>query len=374
MRRPHLRHDHLAAGVAVALAAAAACFAAPATAAPSVGIFLPQPTAQLTTEPPLLARVQPLERRFPGRLRSRLRVTVDLDPDGRPVALRADQRLTISALGDYFFVVPAPAVSVSAAPGSAVAPGRRRQGIVWQGFSPGRRTLAARVRLRTAAAALLLPLRVRVVRGGLRITNATAVPVLAYDAAVARAEIDPVLRELRRAVARDELPRPASIQVPGTPRTVRIRAEAVFAVRGTLRFGRRRVRFAGRLGPGAKRALDVRTKMRVLPTVELVARPVLPRELVRTGTRRRGGASLLALAYRAYFAIARGQQYARFLANPDPAGPASATFVYRSAPAAPSSIHHFYRAGGGTSALTIVVLALVALLALGGLVVLWAHL
>jgi hypothetical protein len=373
MRRAHLRHDHLAAGLASALAAAGLALA-PGAAASTIQIFLPAPTAQLAPEPPLLSRTVPLERRFPGRLASRLRVTVDLDPTGRPTAVRAEQRLTISALGDYFFVVPAPLLAVAAAPGSSAPPGRRTQAIVWQGFSPGRRTLAALVRLRTAAAAPVLPLRVRILRGGVRITNATAVRVVGYDAALPRSELAPVVGKLRRAVERNELPLPGSIEVPTTPRTVRIRAEGIFAVRGTLRFGRRRVRFAGRIGPGAARALVVETTMRTRPKVELTAAPVLPRELVGSMTDRLDGRRLLALAYRSYLAVARGQQYNRFLANPDPIGPASATFVYRSARAPLASVHTFRPARGGLSTPALVAFVVVGLAALTGLVVLWAHL
>jgi hypothetical protein len=343
--------------------------------AAAIQIFLPAPTAQLSAQPPLRSRAQTLENRYPGRLGSRLRVTVDLDASGRPLVVRAEQRLTISALGDYFFVVPAPLVSVAAAPGSATPPGRRAQGIVWQGFSPGRRTLAALIRLRTAAAAPALPLRVRIVRGGVRITNATTVSVLAYDAAVSRAEVVPVIQELRRAVGRNELPRPGSVVVPETPPTTRIRAAAVFAVHGTLRFGRRRVRFAGRIGPGAKRVLTVRTGRRERPKVDLVATPALPRELLRVAPGRLDGRHLLALAYRAYLAVARGQQYTRFLASPDPTGPTSAAFVYRTAPA-PAGVVHTSRStgGGGPSTLVVVVLVILGMTALSGLVVLWAHL
>jgi hypothetical protein len=360
--------------VLVTAAALALGLALPSPAAASIQIFLPAPTAQLSPQPPLLSHAQSLESRYPGRLGSRLRVTVDLDPSGSPVAVRAEQRLTISALGDYFFVVPAPLVSVAPAPGSAVRPGQRTQGIVWQGFSPGRRTLAALVRLRVAAAARVLPLRVRIVRGGVRITNATAVSTLAYDADVPRAEVGPVIRELRRAVGRNELPRPGSVVVSTPPPTTRIRGEAVFAVRGTLRFGRQRVRFAGRIGPGAKRVLAVQTRMRTRPKVELVAVPTLPRELVDAPTEGLDGRRLLALAYRAYLAVARGQQYKRFLANPDPTGSTSATFVYRSAPASGSVVHTFSSRGSGISTLAVAGLVVLALAALAGLVVLWAHL
>jgi hypothetical protein len=358
----------------IAAAALAAGLALPAAAVGSVGVFLPAPTAQLTTEPPLLARTLAPERQFPGRLASRLRVTVDLGPDGRPTAVSAEQRLIISALGDYFFVVPAPLVSVSRAPGTAAAPGQRRQGVVWQGFSAGRKVLGARVRLRTGAAAPLLPLRVRIVPGGVRISNATGVPALGYDAELPTGVIGPIVERLRRAFARGELPAPASVQVPGTPRSVQIRAEALFAVRGRLVFHDGSVRFAGRIGPGASRTLTVRTKTRERPKVELVATPALPLELVSSRRLLPTGATLLRLATEAYYAVARGQQYARFLANPDPAGPATAAFVYRTAAtAAPAAATH--RPGdGGTSPVTIVLVAAGSVLLLGGLVVVWAHL
>ena len=298
--------------------AAAAALALPPGAAASVGIFLPQPTAQLTTEPPLLAANQVQERRFPGRLASRLRVDVSVDRDGRPVGVAAVQRLTISALGDYFFVVPAPVLSVAPTAGTDAVPGQRRQGVVWQGCSPGRRVLGARLRLRAAAAARLLPLRVRIVPGGVRIANATAVPVLAYDADVPLAIVAPIVRDLRGAFARGDLPHPATVPASTTPPTVRMRAEAVFALRGSLVFPDRRVPFTGRIGPGARRSLSVKTNLRERPKLELVARPVLPTELVREVPPGLGGADLLRVAYRAYYAVARGQQYARFLANPTP--------------------------------------------------------
>jgi hypothetical protein len=372
VRRPHLRHDHRAAGVAAG--AALAALALPPGAAGTVGIFLPQPTAQLTTEPPLLSRGQVLERRFPGRLASRLRVAVDLDREGRPVGVQAVQRLTISTLGDYFFVVPAPVISVSAAPESAVTPGQRRQGIVWQGFSPGRRVLGASLRLRTAAVAPFLPLRVRIVPGGVRISNATAVPVLAYAARVPRSVVAPIVRDLRTSFERGRLPYSATVPASTTPPTVRMRAEAVFDVRGTLVFRRRRVPFAGRIGPGAKRALVVSARSRERPAVRLVATPSLPVELVRVDRARRSGAALLRLAYRAYFSVARGQQYARFLTNPDPGGTATASFVYRTAPKAAAAAVASPSSDDGTSALVIGLLVAGTVVVLSGLVVVWAHL
>jgi hypothetical protein len=135
------------------------------------------------------------------------------------------------------------------------------------------------------------------------------------------------------------------------------------------------VPFAGRIGPGAKRSLVVRTPSSERPKVNLVAKPALPIELVRTIPAGLDGRALLRLANEAYYAVARGQQYARFLANPDTAGTATASFVYRTvAKAAPPAAVAPSQDGGGTSALELVLIVLATIVVLAGVVVLWAHL
>ena len=69
-------------------------------------------------------------------------------------------------LGDYSFAVSGPIADVEAVPGSDSEPGLRRDAILWSGFSSGKRTLAARARLRVAPASALLPLRVSIERDG----------------------------------------------------------------------------------------------------------------------------------------------------------------------------------------------------------------
>jgi hypothetical protein len=115
--------------------------------------------------------------------------------------------------------------------------------------------------------------------------------------------------------------------------------------------------------------------------VELVATPSMPIELARPpgrswaeAARRLSGARLLRIAYQAYYAVARGQQYARFLANPDPAGRSTASFVYRTAARASVPAPPVSTSGRGRSALVIALIVLGTVVVLCGLVVLWAHL
>src|SRR5204863_851859 len=116
--------------------------------------------------PPLPAGAIPLESeqelRFPGHLHNAERVVVGLRDDGSAGSVEATQRLTIPRTGDYSFVVPAPVLSVVAAPGSQSEPGQRNTGIVWQGFSSGGRVLGARARLEPLAAERGLPLEVKI--------------------------------------------------------------------------------------------------------------------------------------------------------------------------------------------------------------------
>jgi hypothetical protein len=99
------------------------------------------------------------ETRFHGHIRSEELVEVSIDATGAPVSVVVTQRLTITGKGDYAFTIPVPARDVVAAPGSEAQPGLRESGVVWQGFSRGRRVLAARIMVRLDAASRALPLR-----------------------------------------------------------------------------------------------------------------------------------------------------------------------------------------------------------------------
>ena len=107
---------------------------------------------------------EPGEVRVPGSLDNAEAVRVGLAQDGTPVSVVVVQRMSIRGLGDFRFVVPAPAVDAAPAVGSQSLPGLRQAGIVWQGFSPGTRLLGARITLRPTRAVAGLPLRVSVER------------------------------------------------------------------------------------------------------------------------------------------------------------------------------------------------------------------
>ena len=71
-------------------------------------------------------------------------MVVGVREDGSAETVDVTQRLTLPKVGDYSFVIPAPVLSVVGAGGTQSEPGQRNTGIVWQGFSPGGRVLAAR--------------------------------------------------------------------------------------------------------------------------------------------------------------------------------------------------------------------------------------
>ena len=155
------------AGCVAALAQAAA--AEPAvTVASTVQITLLSPNSSGPPPPPLAGAQQlgsePGEVRVPGPLVNTEAVRVALGPDGRPRSVVVVQRMSIRGLGDFRFVIPAPATNVNAAGGSQSLPGLRQSGIVWQGFSPGTRRLGARIVLDPHSAAPGLPIQVSVER------------------------------------------------------------------------------------------------------------------------------------------------------------------------------------------------------------------
>lgn len=313
---------------------------------------------------------------------------VGIDAAGAPVSVRVVQRLTLHGLGDYTFAVPGPAVDVTAAPGSASEPGLRRGSILWSGFSPGQKTLAARAALRLAAAAPALPARVTITQADgtvtLRVDDTTGTPGLLLagpaDARAAAAALDATRRTARdRPVLHD-----IYVLAPRPPKSKRERIFAPVRVTGDVRFaGGRRVPVDALLGDRGPHHLVVRVaNVSGEPVVRLVVRAVPPSRLLappRGSTtwqeavraHRVDPSRLLELASRARLTTARARDFQTFLVNPDPRGTSSATYVYATAPAAvaaqPGPSAHKRR--DRTSAIVVVLLVLAA----GGLVVLWAH-
>ena len=133
-------------------AALAACVGAGPAAAADLPILLPSVRTSLTPGPPLAGSSAPTtEVLFPPGMTSDQRVLVGIDTTGKPVSVAVVQRLRLRNLGDYSFAVSGPIVDVEAAPGTDSEPGLRRDAILWSGFSPGKKTLAARATLRLRA-------------------------------------------------------------------------------------------------------------------------------------------------------------------------------------------------------------------------------
>ena len=364
-----------------------ACTAAAAVGSARAGtIVLLLPTATSTPPPPLTGTSTvgqtAQETRFPGRLRSDQRVDVGLAGDGSPVRVAVTQRILISRLGDFSFTVPAPATAVVAAPGSQAQPGLRALGIVWQGFSSGRRVLASTATLRPDAAARALPLRVSVEEDGdrttVRLENvATRKILLAKGTASASAVSDFVAR-FRAAQRRagDAIAASGLFAVDGTPAgQERAHVVAPLRVRGTITVpGRPPVEVSDVLGNGRPltRTLSVPGGRR--PRIDLQVDPLDPLELMPTPERAAAARDPLSALQRALGRIALSWQYRHFLAAPDPVGPSRATYAYRTLTSAPLAAGPRRSDDDGTDTLVIVLVSIVGAVVLVGAVALWAHL
>jgi hypothetical protein len=293
-----------------------------------------------------------------------------------------DQRLLVRALGDYAFFIPAPAVSVVAAEGSESRPGLRPNQLVWQGFSPRRKLLAARADLRLRDSTTALPIRIRIegapMRPGpfeliLSLENATRARVRTLSAEALETDVAVALRALR-AAARAGRPidgRAVRIRGSGTPATVDV--SAPFALRGTIGFPAGSVRrlrpaaFSGAVGGARPSALRVTVRGVALraaaPTIRVLAQPVASAQ---------PAAHTLEGAVRAYGGYARARQYQTFLANPDPRGPSLTTYVFETASTELPAARPEQDPSDDGGLPWPVVAAGLAMLGLG-LAVLWAH-
>ena len=411
-----------------AVTVAAAPLAATAR-ADDTQVQLPQPYVGLTPEPPLTsAATVSTETRVPGSIDSLQRVRVGVDPTGKPRSVEAVQELTLNGTGDYIFIVPAPATDVRPGPTTESEPGFRKGAILWQGFSPGKRRLAALVRLESKPAFAALPLRVALdgrvagrplARGGradgpldltLHVTGRTATQVQTFGGRALPKEVAAVLDDTRAAL-RTKRPLPAGIvtlkgavekrsvaglgRLPGERRApVRARADRRRARRrGEHRAPRPRddrpLREAGR----RRRQLDLELTGRAsglgAPTLELEAVPDLdvrglapPRggtwtRALRQGLVRPDGRQLLSTAIGTFLRLARTNQYETFLLNPDVGAGLTrnrATYTYVTV-AAPAVRPAPPADGGGDGLGPGALAALLAAVTLGagGLAVLWAH-
>ena len=357
--------------------------ASPAAAA-EIPILLPSVRTSLTPGPPLAGASSPTEVLFPRGMTSDQRVLVGIDATGKPITIAVVQRLTLHKLGDYSFAVPGPIADVEGAAGSASEPGLRHDAILWAGFSPGNKTLAARATLRVAPAAKLLPFRVSVAREGnallVRGENTSAAPGPVLVGTISPREAAVALDETRRRLRLGRSAPDLYARISRVPLSQSEPIAAPLDVRVEL--GGMHVSY--RLGDGGPLRFTLRiphpppgAKLRLVVTQVPPERLLTPPGTATWAeTARRGRlprSRLLERVSRIRLAVARALQYQTFLSNPDLIGDAHAVYVYETAmkTAAPPPVASPDK--GGDNAWQAALFAALAVVGATGLVVLWAH-
>ena len=125
-------------------------------------VRLPTPEAAKVQEDNLILAVGGRPDRLkpsivPGKVRNDERVLVGLGGDGSVRTVALEQRLDVLGVGDYAIRERGPAREATSL-GSERPPLTQRGAVVWQGFTPGHRALAARLKLDPQIEARHLPL------------------------------------------------------------------------------------------------------------------------------------------------------------------------------------------------------------------------
>ncbi len=332
-----------------------------ASAAPPRYTALPSPTAPLSASPPLSGGAAASAEGIRHRIAARTSVRVSVDPSGRPFAVDAVQTLHVRVQGDYFFTIGAPVLSARAGPGSHSPPGVRSTSILWAGFNPGRRTLAAAITLDPRVASAALPLRIDAHAGHVTLTNRTVLSVLSYGGEVAVGPLRRYARRFAADIAAGRTVTPGGVLLTSPPRSASFRAVAMLHVTGTI----------------GGRPIDLvlsakRVTLAAHGAIRLRIEPTPPLALLR-GLTALPGDALLRRVSAATFDLARTRQYATYLGNPDPIGTNTTTYTYRSAArpvlvAAPTARTS---RGGGALGTFLVLGGVLAALAVG--VAIWAR-
>ena len=160
-------------------------------------------------------------------------VVVAIDDAGTPFAVTATQRLDVRGVGDYFFTIGAPVLTVRAPADSASVPGMRTGSILWAGFDPGERA-ARRPRDTRAGEGRSRRCRSGFASSGdtVALENATSVSVGTFDADAPRAPLIAYLARLRGDVAHGRTPLQTSVPLASTPANERITVTAPLHVTG----------------------------------------------------------------------------------------------------------------------------------------------
>jgi hypothetical protein len=149
-------------------------------AGPAAALELPSPEDQRAQDLTLLQEVGARADRVlvsvvPGPVVNDEVVLVRLDGSGEPQQVQVEQRLVLTGTGDYQVRERGPA-RASESLGDEPAPVTKFGAVVWQGFSPGSRELAARLTLDPVLEAARLPMRVTASYDGAPLGPGGAVP------------------------------------------------------------------------------------------------------------------------------------------------------------------------------------------------------
>ncbi len=127
---------------------------------PPTDLRLPAPVGEIPLVAPEVVTPERRRKTFvPGPISDEERIAVRIAPDGTPTRVTVTQRLQLTGTGDFAIRERGPVLRVTALDGTT-APIIQRGTVVWQGFVPGRRALAADLEMDPTREALLLPLRI----------------------------------------------------------------------------------------------------------------------------------------------------------------------------------------------------------------------
>jgi hypothetical protein len=296
-------------------AAALAAIAAAASAHAADVAGLPSPVAPLSPKPPLAGGATTSAESVRHRVSAYTVVRVSVDQSGAPFAVTATQRLDVRVLGDYFFTIGAPLVGVEATPGSDEVPGLRTDAIVWAGFNPIRRVLAARATLDAKRVRPSLPLRVELSDDAVTLVNATRTTSRAYSADAVRAPLLQYLRRLQDDLRHGRTPVGGTALLTSRPKPLKLSVVAPLRVVGTV------------AGHHVSLILRDRLVVHTAGPVDLRVAPVASAGV--PGAKKLDGRRLLEAVSLASLDVARARQFDAFLGNPDPTGRSETTYIYR---------------------------------------------
>jgi hypothetical protein len=346
-------------------------------------ITLLSPIAPLRPPPPLLKGASsletPTEVRFFGHLRNRERVVVGLEDDGSAASVVVTQRLVITRKGDFSFIIPAPAASVVPGPGTQAQPGLRDVGIVWQGFSGGRRVLAATATLSLTEAESGLPLSISVRPVGkdtaVTLANIARRPVTYESGTASLAAVQAALvhlLDLQRRAGEGAIS--GLLDVTGTPAgQVTTTATAPLRVRGRISVpGRKPVSVAALLGDARSIQRTITLPGRVSPKIELRIDLLRSLEILPRRGELAGVPNPVTSLQQALARTALSWQFRRYLDSPDQLGPSTTTYVYRTL-AGRATVAPVAARRSRDDTLAIVLGATLGGVAMLGLALLWAR-